>query len=120
MAREAGCRLRQIQPARVYQSALVYESQLSLIRRKAIMAPSAKPTFFKSLRFRYGLALAVFLAAALYLLWDEHQAHILGYGPLLLILLVCGGMHFFHHGHGGGGNSAASQRHKDPDGGDQS
>ncbi len=66
------------------------------------MEQPSKPAFFRSLRFRYGLTLAVFLAAVLYLLWDEHKAHILGYGPLLVILLLCGGMHFFHHAHGGG------------------
>lgn len=58
-------------------------------------------SFFQSLRFRYGATLLVFLGAAGFLLWEEHEAHILGYLPLVLILGLCGGMHLFmHHGHG--------------------
>lgn len=57
--------------------------------------------FFRSLRFRYGATLLVFLGVAGFLLWEEHQVHILGYLPLILIFGVCGGMHLFmHHGHG--------------------
>ncbi len=51
-----------------------------------------------SLRVRYGLTLLVFLAVAGFLLWEEHQAHILGSLPLLLLLGACVGMHFFMHG----------------------
>lgn len=59
--------------------------------------------FFESLRFRYGLILAAFLALGAYFLWQEHEAHIIGYLPLLLVLVFCGGMHFFMHGgHGSG------------------
>ncbi len=66
------------------------------------MSSENKPSFFHSLRFRYGLGLAVFLAIAGYFLWQEHEAHILGYLPLILILGVCVGMHLFMHGgHGG-------------------
>ena len=67
------------------------------------MPEASGPGFFSSLRFRYGLGLLVFLAVAGYFLWAEHQAHILGYLPLILILGLCLGMHFFMHGgHGGG------------------
>jgi Protein of unknown function (DUF2933) len=59
--------------------------------------------FFSSLRFRYGLGLLVFLSIAGYFLWAEHQAHIMGFAPLVLLLGACLGMHFFMHGgHGGG------------------
>ena len=59
------------------------------------MSDDNHPPFFRSLRFRYGG----------YFLWAEHQAHIIGYLPLILILGLCGGMHFFMHGgHGGHGN----------------
>ncbi len=51
-----------------------------------------------SSRFRFGLGLLVFFVVAMYLLWDEHEAHILGYLPLILILGLCVGMHFFMHG----------------------
>ena len=59
------------------------------------MTQSNKTGFFGSLRFRYGLGLLVFLAIAGYFLWEEHEAHILGYLPLILILGLCVGMHFF-------------------------
>ena len=46
--------------------------------------------------------LCVFVAAALYLLLSEHQAHALPYLPYL-ILIACPLMHLFmhggHHGH---------------------
>ena len=68
------------------------------------MSEANGPGFFASLRFRYGLGLLVFLAIAGFFLWEEHEAHILGYLPLVLLLGVCGGMHFFMHGgHGGHG-----------------
>jgi len=62
------------------------------------MSSEKNPSFFHSLRFRYGLGLLVFLAAAGFFLWEEHEAHIRGYLPLILILGLCGGMHFFMHG----------------------
>ena len=66
------------------------------------MTEQSKPAFLKSLRFRYGLGLLVFLGVAGFFLWQEHEAHILGSLPLILILGACVGMHFFMHGgHGG-------------------
>lgn len=57
----------------------------------------------KSLQLRTGIALAVFLAAAGYFLWQERSAHValaITHLPYLLILL-CPLMHvFMHHGHG--------------------
>ena len=51
-----------------------------------------------------GIAFAIFLGVAGFLLVSEHWAHLLGAGPLLLVLAVCIGMHFFMHGgHGGHG-----------------
>ena len=67
------------------------------------MAATNGPGFFASLRFRYGLGLLAFLAVAGFFLWEKHEAHILGYLPLILIG-ACVGMHFFMHGgHGGHG-----------------
>jgi hypothetical protein len=50
---------------------------------------------------RGGLVLIGFLAIGGFLLFTEHQAHVLGALPWLL-LLACPLMHLFmHHGHGG-------------------
>lgn len=52
------------------------------------------------------MGLAFFLALAGFFLWQEHEAHILGYLPLILILGACAGIHLFMHGgHGGGRGS---------------
>lgn len=64
------------------------------------------PNFFSSLRFRYGLGLLAFLAIAGFFLWEEHEAHILSYLPLILIFGVCMGMHFFMHGGHGRGHGS--------------
>jgi hypothetical protein len=40
-----------------------------------------------------------FVAIALFFLWTEHRAHLLGVLPYLLVL-ACPLMHLFHHGHG--------------------
>jgi hypothetical protein len=52
------------------------------------------------LRSRSGLVFFGFAAIALFFLWEEHKAHILGALPYLLFLL-CPLLHFFHGGHGG-------------------
>ena len=72
--------------------------------------------FFGSLRFRYGLALIGFLAAAGYLLWTEHEAHILGYPPLVLLFGACVGMHFFMHGGHGGNHGSHRDESREGDG----
>ncbi len=49
---------------------------------------------------RFWPVLLVFTALALFFLWEDHQAHLLGVLPYLLVLL-CPLMHLFmHHGHG--------------------
>ncbi|PAU80337.1 hypothetical protein CK501_07750 [Halovibrio salipaludis] len=59
---------------------------------------------------RFWPVLAVFLGIALFLLWEEHQAHIIGALPWVLILVLCPLMHLFMHGgHGRHG------RHNDSD-----
>ena len=67
------------------------------------------PSFFQSLRFRYGLGLLFFLTVAGFFLWREHEAHILGNLPLILILGACLGMHFFIHGGHGHGRAAEGE-----------
>ncbi len=61
--------------------------------------------FFRSLRFRYGLGLLFFLAVGGYLLWEEHNVHIMENGLIVLLLGACIGMHFFMHGGHGHGDS---------------
>ena len=53
------------------------------------------------LRSRSGWVLIGFLAIAVFFLWEEHKAHLLGILPYGLLLL-CPLMHLFHRGHGGG------------------
>lgn len=52
------------------------------------------------LRSRIGWVFLGFAAVALFFLWEEHKAHLLGALPYLL-LLACPLMHLFHGGHGG-------------------
>lgn len=60
---------------------------------------------------RFWPVLGVFLLIALFLLWGEHQAHILGALPWLLILVLCPLMHIFMHGgHGGHGGHSNSDK----------
>lgn len=47
------------------------------------------------------LGFCLFLAIAIFFLWEEHRAHILGIVPYVLLLL-CPFIHLFmHRGHGG-------------------
>jgi Protein of unknown function (DUF2933) len=61
-------------------------------------------------RSRSGLVFLVFSAIAIFFLWEEHKAHLLGALPYVLLLL-CPLLHLFHGGHGrrGGGD----EQHKD-------
>ncbi len=78
------------------------------------MSNTEKPTFFRSLRFRSGLALAGFLTVAGYFLWAEHQVHILSFASGFLILGVSLGMHFLmHSGHGGHAVASKTEHEKD-------
>jgi hypothetical protein len=49
-------------------------------------------------RFRWGLG--VFIAIAVFFLWEDHRAHLLGVLAWLL-LLACPVMHLMHRRHGG-------------------
>lgn len=73
---------------------------------------SSKSTAFKLL----WVSACLFGAIAVFFLWDEHQAHILGTLPYLF-LLACPFMHLFmHHGHGhrrDRGVSGADGRHSE-------
>ena len=61
------------------------------------MTIGKNPPFLQSLRFRYGLGLAFFLAIGGFFLWEEHSAHILDYTTLVLVLGGCVVMHLFMH-----------------------
>jgi hypothetical protein len=61
------------------------------------------------------VVLCGFLLIAVFYLWEEHRAHLLGALPYVL-LLACPLMHFFHgHGghstHGGTGSTASTEGH---------
>jgi Protein of unknown function (DUF2933) len=62
------------------------------------------------LRSRTGLVFFGFAAIALFFLWEEHKAHILGILPYALFLL-CPILHLFHGGHGG--HKGTDDEHKD-------
>jgi len=52
----------------------------------------------------------LFLGAAVFFLWAEHRAHLLGLLPFL-ILLACPFIHLFmHRGHGAHGNGHGGHR----------
>ena len=52
-------------------------------------------------RIPWTLGFCLFLAVAMFFLWEEHKLHILGALPYALFLL-CPLLHFFmHRGHGG-------------------
>ena len=52
------------------------------------------------LRSRSALVFLGFAAIAVFFLWEEHKAHLLGALPYVLLLL-CPLLHMFHGGHGG-------------------
>ena len=59
------------------------------------------------------LGACAFLAIALFFLWEEHRAHILGALPYLL-LLACPLLHvFMHRGHGGSSGHEGHHRPKE-------
>jgi hypothetical protein len=59
------------------------------------MESSTEPSFWRT---PSGIALLGFLAVALFFLFTEHRAHVMGALPYLL-LLACPLMHLFHHRH---------------------
>lgn len=72
-------------------------------------------------RMTYLIGICVLIAAAVFLLWEEHDAHILGALPYA-ILLLCPLMHVFmhggHHGQGHGGEGHGGEQHRGQDGHD--
>lgn len=62
------------------------------------------------LRSRSALVFLGFAAIALFFLWEEHKAHLLGALPYVLLLL-CPLLHMFHGRHGDHGGGA--EQHKD-------
>jgi hypothetical protein len=58
----------------------------------------------RSFRIPIWLGSCAFVAIAIFFLWEEHSAHMLGAIPYLLLLL-CPLMHYFmHRGHGSHGS----------------
>jgi hypothetical protein len=65
-------------------------------------------------RIPWWLGAALFAGIALFFLWEEHKAHILGALPWLLLLacpLIHLLMHGRHGGHGHGGGSRSEGEH---------
>ena len=56
------------------------------------------------LHIPWGWAFCLFAAIALFFLWEEHRAHILGAAPYLLAL-ACPVIHVLMHRHQNGGRS---------------
>lgn len=68
---------------------------------------------------RFWLTFLGFALVALFFLWEEHEAHILGLLPYLLVL-ACPLMHIFmHHGHRHGHHDGSHQSDKQASGDDQ-
>lgn len=71
------------------------------------------PTEPKPFHVSWTLGFCVFLAIALFFLWEEHRAHIFGALPYVLLLL-CPLVHLFMHrghgSHGSGGNGPEGDR----------
>jgi hypothetical protein len=62
------------------------------------------------LRSRSALVFLGFAAIAVFFLWEEHKAHLLGALPYVLLLL-CPLLHMFHGGHGGHGGQSKNHKH---------
>lgn len=82
------------------------------------MQPESEPKPQRQpFRIPLWLGFCLFLAIALFFLWEEHRAHILGALPYILLLL-CPIIHLFmHRGHGGHGgghdhDGRAEHRHE--------
>ena len=75
--------------------------------------PRAKPGR-GPIRIPIWLGLCLFLAIALFFLWEEHRAHLLGALPYALLLL-CPVIHLLmHRGHDGhAGSGSGSEGHAD-------
>lgn len=67
--------------------------------------------FMEWLKSRQGIVFLAFAAIAIFFLWEEHKAHILGVLPFALLLL-CPLLHLFMHG-GHGGSHGGDHDHND-------
>jgi len=79
---------------------------------------SIKPNPGQHERFHIPLAMAfcMFLAIAIFFLWEEHRAHLLGMLPWALFLL-CPLVHLFMHrghGHNHGQDTGRAPDHRNP------
>jgi hypothetical protein len=75
--------------------------------------PETPQTQRKPFRIPWKLGFCLFLAIALFFLWEEHKAHIFGAVPyvlLLLCLILHPLMHRGHGSHGGGGSGHEGHR----------
>jgi hypothetical protein len=81
-------------------------------------APDLTPQ--RGIHIPLGVGLCLFLGIAIFFLWEEHRAHILGIAPYVL-LLMCPLIHLFMHrghgGHGEGHTGHGGQAHRHEDGG---
>lgn len=66
-------------------------------------------TRHRPLRIPWMLGFCLFAAIALFFLWNEHKAHILGALPYVLLLL-CPFIHLFMHRGRHGGHSGHAHR----------
>jgi len=69
-----------------------------------------------SYRLPFWLGLGLIVAIAVFFLWQEHRAHLLGVLPFLL-LLACLVLHLFMHrghGHGAGHEQGHPAGHRGP------
>lgn len=60
------------------------------------------------LRIPVWLGLCLFLAVAIFLLWEEHGVHIYGALPYALVLFCLLTHRFMHRGHGGEASGGVS------------
>ena len=68
----------------------------------------------RALRIPGLLVFVLLLAAAVFLLWAEHKAHIIGLLPFALLLL-CPVVHLFmHHGHSHGDPASGTSHGREP------
>lgn len=75
----------------------------------------------RAFRIPFWLGVCLFAAIAVFFLWEEHQAHILGALPWL-ILLACPFIHIFmhrNHDHGEGHGHEAEHREPRPTDGER-
>ena len=76
------------------------------------MSPESQSGFNRWSRSRTGIVFLAFAAIAVFFLWQEHRAHLLGALPFILLLL-CPLLHLFmHRGHGDGAGDGQHRDHR--------